>query len=100
MKTKVFAFLFASLLCLSTVASAEYVNAYTRKDGTYVQGHNRSERNDTVRDNYSYAGNTNPYTGETGSNHYRNNSTSEYYNGSNSGSGLNRYGSAFGNDSN
>lgn len=64
---------FPSLLC------AEYVSGYFRKDGTHVSGYNRSESNSTVRDNYSYHGNENPYTGESGSNYYRNNPTSEYY---------------------
>ena len=68
-----------SLFLLTTLAFAEYVSGYTRKNGTYVQGYNRSDRNNTVKDNYSYKGNTNPYTGETGSNYNRDNSTSEYY---------------------
>jgi len=58
---------------------AEWVNGYTKNNGTYVNGYNRSDSNDTVRDNYSYKGNTNPYTGSEGTNYYRNNSTSEYY---------------------
>lgn len=44
-----------------------WVNGYTRKDGTYVQGHYRSDRNDTNHDNYSTYGNTNPFTGSSGS---------------------------------
>ena len=70
----------ALALCLfATTVYAGYVRGYTRKDGTYVQGYNRSEPNDTVRDNYNYKDNTNPYTGETGTNYYRDNKTSEYY---------------------
>jgi hypothetical protein len=65
-----------SILCL---AKDVYVDGYTRKDGTYVQPYHRSSPNNTVRDNYSYEGNTNPYTGEEGHNYYRNNPTSEYY---------------------
>lgn len=45
---------------------AGYVNGYTRKDGTYVAPHYRSNPNSTQRDNYSTYGNTNPYTGKTG----------------------------------
>jgi len=56
-----------------------WVNGYYRKDGTYVAPYYRSSPNDTVRDNYSYKGNVNPYTGEVGHNYYRNNPTSEYY---------------------
>ena len=64
---------------LTASAFAGYVNGYTRRDGTEVQGYNRSEPNNTVQDNYSYKGNTNPYTGETGSNLYRSSPSSEYY---------------------
>lgn len=50
----------------SSFAFAEYVNGYTRKNGTYVPGYNRSDRNDTKNDNYSTKGNYNPYTGAKG----------------------------------
>jgi len=43
-----------------------YVEGYTRDDGTYVQGHYRSESNQYEFDNYSAEGNVNPYTGEPG----------------------------------
>lgn len=59
----------AAMAIIVTAAPAfadEYVNGYTRSDGTYVQGHFRSSA-DGVRDNnYSYQGNTNPYTGKVG----------------------------------
>lgn len=59
------------LLAVSVAAGADVsVRGYTRKDGTYVQPHVRSDRNDTTFDNYSTRGNTNPYTGERG---YRSN---------------------------
>ena len=68
------------LLVISTpVIADEYINGYTRHDGTYVQGYYRSEPNSTVTDNYSYKGNSNPYTGETGSNYYHKSPSSEYY---------------------
>lgn len=67
------------VLLSASLVYAGWVNGYTRKDGTYVSGYNRSDSNNTVRDNYSYKGNTNPYTGKEGTNHYRNNPTSEYY---------------------
>ena len=67
------------LLFAASLAYAGYVKGYTRKDGTYVRGHNRSNSNYTVRDNYSYKGNYNPYTGKTGTNYYRNNPTSQHY---------------------
>ena len=55
------------------------VRGYYRKDGTYVAPHYRSAPNNTVRDNWSYKGNINPYTGKEGTNYYRDNPTSEYY---------------------
>lgn len=42
----------AALLLITTVASAEYVQGYVRKDGTYVPGYYRSEANGTRADNY------------------------------------------------
>jgi hypothetical protein len=49
------------------VAAAQvHVRGYTRKDGTYVQPHERSSPNGTTADNYSTRGNINPYTGEAG----------------------------------
>ncbi len=69
------------VLVATSLCFAEWVSGYTRKDGTYVNGYNRSDSNGTVRDNYSYKGNTNPYTGETGSNYYRKSRSSQYYQG-------------------
>ena len=60
-----------SALILSNPLLADtYVNGYYRSNGTYVAPHYRSSPNSTVTDNWSYKGNTNPYTGETGSNSY------------------------------
>ena len=70
---------FVLLLIVLSVAFAEYVNGYYRSNGTYVNGYYRSDRNDTVRDNYSYKGNENPYTQEEGHNYYRKSKSSEYY---------------------
>jgi len=75
----------ALLTCsLSLFAKDVYVNGYTRSNGTYVAPHYRSSPNNTVTDNYTYTGNTNPYTGQTGTNHYRHDSSSPYYDGSSS----------------
>ncbi len=71
------------VLALQISAFAGYVRGYTRSNGTYVSGYNRSSGNGTVTDNYSFAGNTNPYTGTVGSNYYRHDSSSPYYDGSN-----------------
>jgi hypothetical protein len=78
---KLLALLFLLLFVFQSLAFAGYVNSYTRKDGTYVQGYNRSEPNNTVQDNYSHKGNMNPYTGQMGSSYDRNSPSSEYYNG-------------------
>lgn len=48
-------------------SSSTYVNGYTKSNGTYVQGHYRSSQNSTNHDNYSTVGNSNPYTGTSGS---------------------------------
>lgn len=45
----------------------QFVNGYTRKDGTYVQPHYRSNPDGTTLNNYSAPGNINPYTGNSGS---------------------------------
>lgn len=61
------AILAVALLGLSLpVGAADSVHGYTRRDGTYVQPHVRSEPNQHRYDNYSSQGNTNPYTGERG----------------------------------
>ena len=67
------------MLSISFNSFAEYVNGYYRANGTYVNGYYRSDPNSTVTDNYSYKGNTNPYTGQIGQNTYRNNPSSGYY---------------------
>ena len=52
-------------LCFAQSAKADtYVNGYYRKNGTYVAPHYRSDANGTKRDNWSTAGNVNPYTGQ------------------------------------
>jgi hypothetical protein len=40
------------------------VKGYTRKDGTYVAPHMRSAPDGNPYNNWSYPGNTNPYTGK------------------------------------
>ena len=42
------------------------VHGYTKKDGTYVQPHHRSNPNSNSNDNWSTKGNTNPHTGKKG----------------------------------
>lgn len=58
--------LFTVLFASSSFVSAQYVNGHYRSNGTYVNGYHRTEANDTKKDNYSYYGNVNPYTGKRG----------------------------------
>lgn len=52
----------AVLMGLSGLAQAGYVHGYTRSNGTYVQGHYRSEPNSTRADNYGPSrGTSTPY---------------------------------------
>ena len=73
--------LIAFMITSVTAFADEYVNGYSRSDGTYVPGYYRSSPNSTVQDNFTYKGNTNPYTGTTGTNKYYSSPSSEYYNG-------------------
>ena len=58
----------ATLLMLPALSQADnWVNGYQKKDGTYVQGHMKSDSDNYRSNNYSSQGNTNPYTGEKGS---------------------------------
>lgn len=66
MKTTIFTAIIATSLIISTASQAEYVSGYTRRDGTYVQPHQRTAPNNTRIDNYSTIGNSNPYTGNAG----------------------------------
>ncbi|MEX1026574.1 MAG: hypothetical protein WD049_01005 [Candidatus Paceibacterota bacterium] len=52
---------------LGSVAEAQVrVRGYTRKDGTYVKPHFRSRPDGNFENNWSRAGNRNPYTGKIG----------------------------------
>lgn len=72
------------ILLTLTVQGQVHVKGYYRSNGTYVAPHTRSSPNSSPYDNYSYPGNTNPYTGKTATgnpdtyikNLYNNNSTS------------------------
>jgi len=56
----------ALLVGVTLSASAQtHVNGYTRRDGTYVARHWRSSPDSTPSNNYSYPGNTNPFTAKT-----------------------------------
>ena len=65
--------------------AAVYVHGYTKSNGTYVNGYYRSSPDGNPYNNYSFPGNTNPYTGVTAGGSvtsYLNN----YYGGSSYGS--------------
>lgn len=49
-----------------TNSSVRYQQGYTRNDGTYVNGHYKTNSNGTNHDNFSTQGNYNPYTGNNG----------------------------------
>ena len=74
------------LALLTGSAYAEYVNGYTRSNGTYVQGYNRTSADSSMYNNYSTRGNTNPYTGQRGYVNPNSSSNSGYGN-----SGYNSY---------
>lgn len=58
-------FLFFILIFLAHAGLSQVrVNGYYRKDGTYVRPHYRSSPDGNPYNNYSYPGNTNPYTGK------------------------------------
>ncbi len=65
--------LFLSLIIIFTLLSnalssysATRVKGYTKKNGTHVAPHQRSDKNSTKSDNWSTKGNVNPYTGKKG----------------------------------
>jgi hypothetical protein len=73
---------FVVLLSFVAVSFADvYVNGHFDKSGNWVEGYYRKDANDTVRDNYSHKGNTNPHNGKTGSNKDSRKRSSEYYRG-------------------
>jgi len=56
----------AVVLPISAVHADEYVNGYTRSNGTYVEPYYKTSPNNSTFDNYSTKGNVNPYTGQAG----------------------------------
>lgn len=65
MKTIIFALLSLFVLFQSAFAD-QWVNGYTRKDGTQVDGYHRSSPDSSYNNNWSVQGNQNPYTGSYG----------------------------------
>lgn len=46
--------------------SSHHVKGHFKKNGTYVQPHRATNRNETQRDNWSSKPNVNPYNGKQG----------------------------------
>ena len=74
-------FIFLGIFFFASTALAQvFVPDYTRKDGTHVPSHYRSNPDNTPTNNYDFKGNTNPYNGQQGHDYYRNDPRSPYYN--------------------
>lgn len=78
-------------LNIGQVNAAVHVNGYFKSNGTYVAPHYRSNPDGNPYNNWSFPGNTNPYTGKTATgnadtylNNYYKNSSSSYSNSSSS----------------
>jgi len=87
-----------SLVLASSLFADQYVNGYTKSNGTYVQGYYRSSPNSTTSDNFSTKGNTNPYTGEQGYKTPSSSSSSSYGSGYSNPYESAKLKSPFGND--
>ena len=94
MKALISAIAFLALGAASALAGQ--VTGYYRSNGTYVAPHYRSDPDSTVMDNYSYRGNSDPYTGNVGTNRYTHDLTSPFFNGTPYGNG--HFGHAYGDD--
>ncbi len=46
--------------------SSSFVSGYTKKDGSYTQGHFRSTKDSAFSNNWTTKGNINPFTGSAG----------------------------------
>jgi hypothetical protein len=67
-----FVTIFIVLLSLVSVEARDVaVRGYTKDNGTYVQPHHRSSPNEYKNDNWSTSGNSNPYTGQSGTNSHK-----------------------------
>lgn len=87
--------LISILLITNIVIGQVHVSGYTKKNGTYVAPYMRSSPNSSPYDNYSYPGNTNPYTGKIATGDpdtYIKNLYKNRNNAYNTGIGLNSYG--------
>ncbi len=60
-----FLLLILPFILLTSVFADVYVKGHTKSNGTYVPSYYRSSPDGNPYNNYSFPGNTNPYTGET-----------------------------------
>jgi hypothetical protein len=58
--------LLAAVTCASLATAQVYVRPHVTKNGTYVEGYQRTAPDSNLHNNYSTQGNTNPYTGQQG----------------------------------
>jgi hypothetical protein len=64
--TIILTILFALTFTAQSASALKYTKSYTKKNGTFVQGHYSSSPNKIKFDNYSSKGNSNPFTGKKG----------------------------------
>jgi len=57
---------FVEARSVSSHTGSHHVSSYTRKDGTRVRAHERTNPNHSKLDNWSTKGNVNPNTGKRG----------------------------------
>lgn len=67
-------------LDISSALAQQRVQGYTKKDGTYIAPYTRSTPDRSYNNNYTVQGNTNPYTGQSGTRSPTYNDRSPSYN--------------------
>ena len=87
MTKKLIAFLFLVIGAPVFSASSHSVKGYTKKDGTFVQPHMRTNPDSVRRNNYSSEGNYNPNTGKQGKQRNEFSSPPQYNDSYNEGQG-------------
>jgi len=65
--TLLFLAVILAFVASTVLAASTSVTGYTKKDGTYVERHKRTQADSSKLNNWSTKGNTNPYTGKKGS---------------------------------
>lgn len=68
MKTapKLIGALIIALFAIPDTFADQYQQGYMRRDGTYVQPHYQSSPDNSYNNNWGIRGNSNPYTGKSG----------------------------------